>query len=99
VKNRDKQRKLGIPHTLGVCLHGCPGSGKTSAIKAFCAERSKLLGSEPVHLFVINVSLVNDVKVLREVLLAVYVNDIYVPHDWRVYVLEEIDCNGWKHIV
>lgn len=99
VKNRSKHKELGIQHTLGVCLHGCPGSGKTSAINAFCRERSLALGGVPVHMFIINVSLITNVRILRSILTNDYVNNVYVPHDRRVYVLEEVDCSAWKDII
>lgn len=98
-RNRQKHKELGIPHTLGICCHGCPGSGKTSAIKAFCAERSALLGNVPVHIIVVNVSLITNVKVFRELYMADYLNGVYVPHDRRVYVLDEIDCSDWRDII
>lgn len=100
VASRRKHKELGIPHTLGVCLHGCPGSGKTSAIKAFCAERSAAMeGNPPVHIIVVNVSLVTNVNILRSVLMDDYLNGTYIPHDRRVYVLEEIDCSAWKEVI
>lgn len=35
---RDDCRRLGIPHKLSMVLHGIPGSGKTSIIRALAAE-------------------------------------------------------------
>ena len=34
VNKKDEYTRLGIPHTLGILLHGAPGTGKTSTIKA-----------------------------------------------------------------
>lgn len=98
VKNRSKHYELGVSHTLGICLHGVPGSGKTSAVKAFCADRSKMIGT-PVHIIIVNVSLITNVKVLRELFISDYLNGVYVHHDRRVYVLEEIDCSNWRELI
>lgn len=38
VKGKDDCRRLGIPHKLSMILHGLPGSGKTSIIRALAAE-------------------------------------------------------------
>ena len=56
-------------------------------------------GNPPVHIIVVNVSLVANVKILRSVLMNNYLNGTYIPHDRRVYVLEEVDCSAWKDIV
>lgn len=38
VEGKDDCRRLGIPHKLSMILHGMPGSGKTSIIRALAAE-------------------------------------------------------------
>lgn len=38
VKGKEDCRRLGIPHKLSMILHGMPGSGKTSIIRALAAE-------------------------------------------------------------
>ena len=38
VKGKEDCRRLGIPHKLSMILHGLPGSGKTSIIRALAAE-------------------------------------------------------------
>jgi hypothetical protein len=48
IKNRDWYIKKGIPHTLGLLLHGPPGCGKTSLIKAIAND---------THRHIINVQL------------------------------------------
>jgi hypothetical protein len=58
-----------------------------------------LLGGVPVHIIVVNVSLINNVKVFRELYMADYLDGVYVPHDRRVYVLDEIDCSGWRDLI
>lgn len=38
VEGKEDCRRLGIPHKLSMILHGLPGSGKTSIIRALAAE-------------------------------------------------------------
>ena len=82
-------KRTGMPRTLGVLMHGPPGTGKTSLIKAI-AMRTKR------HIF--NVCL-GDIKT-REQLNDIMFNDIItlnakeirVPIDERLYVMEDVDA-------
>jgi hypothetical protein len=85
----------GIPHTLGILLHGPPGSGKTSLIKAIAGDTDR-------HIF--NIKLSNDttqtqlsnlffnerVKILTNGSTEVF----NIPLDNRIYVMEDIDCDN-----
>jgi len=83
----------GIPHSLGVLLHGVPGAGKTSTIKAIAADTNR-------HIFNLSLRSFTTQKQLDQLFYneLVYVQDetamhIYrIPINRRVYVIEDIDC-------
>ena len=85
----------GIPYTFGLLLHGSPGCGKTSLIKAIAKDTNR---------HIINIKLNNDVtltqlrnlfycekmKVFQDVNTPPqYIN---IPIDQRIYVMEDVDC-------
>lgn len=83
-----------IPYRLNLLLYGTPGSGKTSLIKALANQTSR-------NIFHINLPLIKTNRALMEVLhgntIQSYTSDddgnaIQVPHDKRIYVLEDIDA-------
>jgi ATP-dependent 26S proteasome regulatory subunit len=90
--NKDVYDKLGIPHTFGILMHGEPGTGKTSTIKAIanCTKR---------HIIAIPLYKIKDISVLIKLFLNVDIDGVNVPFNKRIYVIEEIDCNGLKDIV
>jgi chaperone BCS1 len=83
----------GIPHSLGVLLHGLPGAGKTSTIKAIAADTNR-------HIFNLSLRAFTTQKQLDQLFYneMVYIQDegimhIYrIPINRRVYVIEDIDC-------
>jgi hypothetical protein len=87
--NRSKYKTLGLPETLGLLLYGDPGTGKTSCIKAI----AKYLD---MSLIVVPMSQIKTKKRLEELFFS---HRIHIPQDKRIYVFEEIDCNGWETIV
>ena len=87
LKNRDWYVKKGIPYTLGFLLHGKPGCGKTSFIKA-------LLNYTKRHC--INVKLTDnfDLDSLKEIIQKEKIEDYIIPNNNRILVFEDIDCMG-----
>lgn len=85
-------KKLGVPHTLGILMHGEPGTGKTSTIKAIANYTRRHLISVPLHK-------VKSLSSLSNLFLREDIDGVNVPFDKRIYVLEEIDCNGLRDIV
>lgn len=85
----------GIPHCLGVMLHGIPGAGKTSTIKAIAHDTKR-------HIF--NLSL--RPWTTQKQLMNLFFNETVtvtvpgqnqpqtykIPLNRRVYVIEDIDC-------
>ena len=91
-KNKSTYDKLGIPHTLGILMHGDPGTGKTSTIKAIANYTKR-------HIIAIPLYKIKDISVLMKLFLNVDIDGVNVPFNKRIYVFEEIDCNGLKGIV
>ena len=87
-------KKNGIPHTLGVLLHGCPGTGKSSTIKAIAQDLDR-------HIF--NLKLTKNTT--QQQMWNLFYNDSiycindtsnnptrhYIPTDLRLYVFEDVD--------
>jgi hypothetical protein len=84
----------GIPHSLGIMLHGVPGSGKTSTIKAVAKDTHR-------HIFNLSLRPYTTQRQLTSLFFneTVVVNSYdgakqtyKIPLNRRVYVIEDIDC-------
>jgi hypothetical protein len=83
-------KRLGLPSTLGLLLYGEPGTGKTSAIKAIANHLRMSLIVVPM----------NKIKTRHDLEAVFYDKNVcYIDYSKRIYVLEEVDCNGWEKIV
>jgi ATP-dependent 26S proteasome regulatory subunit len=92
LNNKSFYEKLGIPYTLGLLFHGLPGTGKTSTIKAIANYTKR-------HLIIIPMNKVKTNSTLRDVILTDEIGIYNIPHHKRLYVFEEIDCNGMAEII
>lgn len=93
--NRDWYTEKGIPYTLGILLHGPPGTGKTSIIKAIAKDTNRHIFNIKLHKDTTKTQLNNlffneNVKVLRNGKTEVY----NIPLDERLYVMEDVDCEN-----
>lgn len=85
LENKDWYNRKGIPYHFGVFLHGEPGCGKTSIIKA----TAKLTGK---HIFNIHLNRVKTCGELYSIFFNEIINDKKIPLEKRIYVFEDIDC-------
>jgi len=96
LKNKEWYAKKGIPYQLGILLSGVPGSGKTSILRAVATKTRR-------HIINVNFSEIKTVTQMRDLFFSqeITVEDgdkkqviMNIPHDKRLYVLEELDAVG-----
>jgi DNA polymerase III delta prime subunit len=97
INNKDWYNERGIPYTFGLLLHGSPGTGKTSTIKAVANVGQR-------HIININLSGIKTKKQLKKLFyderLEICENinnpnnikEYIIPIDKRLYILEDIDA-------
>jgi len=87
INGKDWYDKRGLPYTLGFLLHGEPGCGKTSFIKA-------LLNHTKRHGIYINLHNNFDLEKLKKIMLCDDISDYIIEPDNRILIFEDIDCMG-----
>ena len=90
--NKSWYLEHGIPYMFGLLLHGEPGCGKTSTIKAIANMTQRHIVSVPLK----------NIKKMSELYQALYggkINKASIPMDKRLYILEDIDCAGLDDIM
>lgn len=94
MNNPDWYAERGIPYSLGILLHGIPGAGKTSTIKAVAKDTGR-------HIFNLSLRPYTTQKQLTNLFfnetVVVALDDgtkqtYKIPLNKRVYVIEDIDC-------
>lgn len=93
----DWYNRRGIPHTLGFLLYGCPGSGKTSTIKAIANMTQR-------HIININFGKIKSKRQLKQLFydekiwvmekadVGENLDSYIIPIHKRLYVLEDLDA-------
>jgi chaperone BCS1 len=77
---------------MGLLLHGLPGCGKTSTIKAIANHTQRHIVSVPLNR-------IKTSKHLLDIFYQEQLNHMNVPLSKRLYVIEDIDCSELKDIV
>ena len=99
LQRKDWYDQKGMPWTLGILLHGPPGTGKTSYIKAIANESQR-------HIVNVNFGKIGSRKLIKKLFYDPYLEvvkgdvtsgnmtteSLYVPIEKRIYVLEDADC-------
>lgn len=81
----------GFPYKLGFLLHGKPGTGKTSFIKALRAHTNRHIINVSLSKIRTNQQLIDLMFNTRLPLRDDSANDMYITYDNVIYVLEDID--------
>jgi ATP-dependent 26S proteasome regulatory subunit len=93
INNPEWYSKRGIPKTLGFILHGPPGCGKTSSIKAIAKDTGKhiisfRLTNDTTCSFLNNLFFNEKISVTNE---NNQLESVIVPLNKRIYVIEDAD--------
>ena len=87
--NKAWYTKCGIPHTLGICLYGEPGTGKTSFIKALANHTNR-------HIVVFSMKLIKTKHELDELFYhkqySINNSENAIGFRQKIIVFEDIDC-------
>ncbi len=90
-KDKSIYQRLGINDGLGLLFYGEPGTGKTSTIKAIAKYMD-------MDIILVPMNQLKTKKAFEDFFYTKTYNGT-IPFEKRIYVFEEIDCNGWANIV
>lgn len=83
--NEEWYNKKGIPYHYGILLHGSPGCGKTSIIKALLSHTKR-------NAIVIPLNRVKTCGELENIFFESEIKNKNIPTNKRIYIFEDIDC-------
>jgi len=85
IENEEWYIKKGLPYHYGILLHGEPGCGKTSIIKATLKYTDR-------NAIIIPLDRIQTCGELENIFFNNDVNDKYIPNNKRIYIFDDIDC-------
>lgn len=96
LENKEWYYEMGIPYSLGIGLHGPPGTGKTSFFKCLANMTKR-------HLIILSLKLIKTRRQLDDFFFENRYNSNNKAHsigfDKKIIIIEDIDCLGeivWK---
>ncbi len=94
MKHPEWYMERGIPHSLGILLHGVPGAGKTSTIKAIAKDTNRHIFNLSLREYTSQSQLTN---LFFNETVHIHTSETQkvtykIPLNRRVYVIEDIDC-------
>lgn len=92
MNNKHEYERLGIPYTLGIMIHGPPGTSKTSFLKSLAKYTKR-------HIIKLPLNKIKNIEVLHSIFYTEEINYTQIPNNRRIYSFEDIDCGHWKDIV
>ena len=91
IDNEDWYNNKGIPYNIGILLHGSPGCGKTSIIKALLNETGR-------HAIIVNLNKITTCTELNACFYRIKINQKKIPTNRAIYVFEEVEI-GMRDIL